>query len=79
MLPQVLIYGAAVYLLYIVGEYVSGFDSIIQQFDKWYRFLVVHFSCLFYSSKFVHNFHLSETSFTCPRLWERGLRLSTVN
>jgi hypothetical protein len=26
-----------VYLLYIVGEYVSGFDSIIQQFDKWYR------------------------------------------
>jgi len=33
-----------VYLLYIVGEYVSGFDSVIQQVDKRYRFLVVHFS-----------------------------------
>jgi hypothetical protein len=26
-----------------------------------------------YSNKFFHNFHLSECSFTCPRLWASGL------
>jgi hypothetical protein len=26
-----------------------------------------------YSSKFFHNFHLSESSFTCPGLWGSGL------
>ena len=26
-----------------------------------------------YSSKFFHNFHLSESSFTCPRVWESGI------
>jgi hypothetical protein len=25
-----------------------------------------------YSSKFFHNFHLTESSFTCPRLWASG-------
>jgi hypothetical protein len=28
-----------------------------------------------YSNKFFHNFHLSKSSFTCPRLWESGLEL----
>jgi len=26
-----------------------------------------------YSNKFFHNFHLSLSSFTCPRLWTSGL------
>jgi hypothetical protein len=26
-----------------------------------------------YSNKFFHNFHLSETSFTCPRLQASGI------
>jgi hypothetical protein len=26
-----------------------------------------------YSKKFCHNFHLSESSFTCPGLWASGL------
>ena len=26
-----------------------------------------------YSNKFFHNFHLSESSFTCPCLWASGL------
>jgi len=26
-----------------------------------------------YSNKFFHNFHLSESSFTCPGLWTSGL------
>ena len=26
-----------------------------------------------YSNKFFHNFHLFESSFTCPRLWASGL------
>ena len=51
-----------VYLLYIVGEYVSGFDSIIQQFDKWYRFLVVHFSCLLRHFEKSENYYVYSTS-----------------
>ena len=33
-----------------------------------------------YSNKFFHNFHFSESSFTCPGLWASGLvrRLLTV-
>ena len=26
-----------------------------------------------YSNKFFHNFHLSKSSFNCPRLWGSGL------
>jgi hypothetical protein len=29
-----------------------------------------------YSNKFFHNFHLSESSFTCPKLWASGLKIS---
>jgi hypothetical protein len=32
-----------------------------------------------YSNKFFHNFHLSKSSFTCPRLWESGLELKKKN
>jgi len=30
-------------------------------------------NCSMYSNKFFHNFHLSESSFTCPRLCASGL------
>jgi len=32
----------------------------------------------FYSNKFFHNFHLFESSFTCPRLWASGLERRLV-
>jgi len=51
-----------VYLLYIVGEYVSGFDSVIQQFDKWYGILVVHFSCFFRHLEKRENYYVYSTS-----------------